>query len=204
MMELRFYSRRKHYAWLSNFSRHGFDLDGRRWATVEHFFQAMKFRSFVRQEEIRWVSHPAEAKRLGGLSGIRENWDVLRELVMRTALRAKFSLEFNPDLVRLLKNTEGYDLIEDSPIDYYWGCGRDNTGKNRLGCLLVELRSDPALGQTPPMIEFPEIPPLIIEEDLLRRCQASIQTRSIPPMDYTCKLFDGHLSSHQDGDATWT
>jgi predicted NAD-dependent protein-ADP-ribosyltransferase YbiA (DUF1768 family) len=32
-------------------------------------------------------------------------------------------------------------LIEDSPTDSYWGCGRDGSGLNMLGVLLMELRA---------------------------------------------------------------
>jgi predicted NAD-dependent protein-ADP-ribosyltransferase YbiA (DUF1768 family) len=34
------------------------------------------------------------------------------------------------------------ELIEDSPVDYYWGCGADGSGKNMLGKLLMELREE--------------------------------------------------------------
>jgi len=31
-------------------------------------------------------------------------------------------------------------LVEDSPTDYYWGCGKDRTGRSMLGQLLMQLR----------------------------------------------------------------
>jgi predicted NAD-dependent protein-ADP-ribosyltransferase YbiA (DUF1768 family) len=30
--------------------------------------------------------------------------------------------------------------VENSPIDYYWGCGKDGSGKNKLGQILMEVR----------------------------------------------------------------
>jgi predicted NAD-dependent protein-ADP-ribosyltransferase YbiA (DUF1768 family) len=30
--------------------------------------------------------------------------------------------------------------VENSPIDYYWGCGADGSGKNNLGLILMEVR----------------------------------------------------------------
>ena len=30
--------------------------------------------------------------------------------------------------------------VENSPIDYYWGCGADGSGENRLGAILMEVR----------------------------------------------------------------
>ena len=51
--EIRFYHPDNPHGWLSNFSPHGFHLDGHDWPTVEHYFQAQKFEDPVRQEEGR-------------------------------------------------------------------------------------------------------------------------------------------------------
>ena len=32
-------------------------------------------------------------------------------------------------------------IIEDSPTDYYWGCGKDKTGRNELGKILMKVRN---------------------------------------------------------------
>ena len=42
-MTIYFYRTNESYGELSNFSRHGFDLDGLYWPTVEHYYQAPKF-----------------------------------------------------------------------------------------------------------------------------------------------------------------
>jgi len=31
--------------------------------------------------------------------------------------------------------------MENSPTDYYWGCGKDGTGRNELGKILMKIRS---------------------------------------------------------------
>ncbi len=58
---------------------------------------------------------------------------------MRKALYAKFSQ--NEQLRNLLLSTGNRDPIADSPTDGYWGRGSDGLGKNRLGMLLMELRT---------------------------------------------------------------
>lgn len=40
---IRFYGAQSTYGFLSNFSQHGFVLDGYVWYTNEHFYQAYKF-----------------------------------------------------------------------------------------------------------------------------------------------------------------
>ena len=42
-MAIEFYSTKDAYGAFSNFSAHPFDLDGKRWPTSEHYFQAQKF-----------------------------------------------------------------------------------------------------------------------------------------------------------------
>jgi len=59
---------------------------------------------------------------------------------MLTAITAKFTQY--PVLKHILLKTKNAILIEDSPIDYYWGCGKDGSGKSRLGQLLMKLRGD--------------------------------------------------------------
>jgi hypothetical protein len=34
------------------------------------------------------------------------------------------------------------ELIEDSPIDFGWGCGADGSGQNKLGQILMRIRRE--------------------------------------------------------------
>lgn len=59
---------------------------------------------------------------------------------MRLAVLKKF--QTHADLQEIMLST-GYELlVESSPIDYYWGCGKDGTGKNRLGQIFMEVREN--------------------------------------------------------------
>ena len=40
----------------------------------------------------------------------------------------------------LLLQTKDAELIENSPVDYFWGCGKDGTGRNELGKIWMEVR----------------------------------------------------------------
>ncbi len=59
---------------------------------------------------------------------------------MRQALRAKFTQ--HDDLRILLLGTGEAVLVEHTEKDHYWGDGGDGSGKNRLGQLLMEIRSE--------------------------------------------------------------
>ena len=67
------------------------------------------------------------------------NWEDIKEDVMWTGLYAKFTQ--NKKLFDLLIGTGDKIIIENSAIDFYWGCGSDNTGKNILGIQLMTLRN---------------------------------------------------------------
>lgn len=144
MTEFRFYS---HYpgkpgACFSNFSPHGVKIGGHYYPTTEHYYQAMKFTETDQNwaVNIKNARTPGEAKRFGGdkTHTLNPQWEQIKDDIMRVALKAK--AEQHPDFREALLSTGNMILIENSPTDYYWGCGRDNTGKNMLGKLLMELR----------------------------------------------------------------
>src|SRR5205807_190358 len=124
----------------SNFSPHGVDLDGLWWPTVEHFFQAQKFPGTPQVEAIRRAGSPKTAKALGRSRShpLRPDWEAVKDEVMRRAVLRKFELHHG--IRDLLLSTGEEELIENAPSDSYWGCGRDGTGQNMLGQILMETR----------------------------------------------------------------
>ncbi len=70
---------------------------------------------------------------------MRDDWEAVKEDVMINALRKKFQ---SPELRQMLLSTGKQELIENSPYDRYWGCGRDGRGNNRLGKLLMQVREE--------------------------------------------------------------
>jgi hypothetical protein len=141
---IRFFSEKGELSEFSNFAPCGFEEDGKYWPTVEHYFQAQKFKGKeceAHRERIRKARSPREAKQLGQSRKfpLRGDWECVKENIMRHALRKKFE---DPRLRELLLSTGNRPLIEASPYDDYWGEGRDGRGRNRLGVLLVELRAE--------------------------------------------------------------
>lgn len=127
---------------LSNFYAAGFQKNGKRWPTAEHYFQAMKFKGVddAHVEKIRLTKTPWLAKRMGNTRAIpiRRDWRIIREKVMYEALKLKFA---NPAMREALLRTRKQKLIENSP-DKYWGIGKSGQGQNRLGILLMRLRKE--------------------------------------------------------------
>jgi len=140
-MTIRFYRQNDPYGYMSNFSSHPVELDGRSWPTTEHYFQAQKFAGTPHEETIRRASSPAEAARRGRdrKLPLREDWESVKDGIMRKAVLAKFTQHL--DLKRLLLETGDDELVEDTTRDHYWGCGTRKNGKNMLGKILMEVRS---------------------------------------------------------------
>ena len=136
--EIRFYRVREPFGGFSNFSQDMFMINGVSWPTVEHYYQAMKHDDLEFREQIRSCHSPKEAKNLAYKLPAKGGWDDERYSVMRDGLRAKFTQ--HDDLRELLLSTGDAVLIENSPSDYFWGCGADGSGKNMLGNMLMELR----------------------------------------------------------------
>jgi ribA/ribD-fused uncharacterized protein len=140
-MTIYFYSSTENsYGCFSNFSRHGFELDGVYWPTSEHFFQAQKFVGTPYAETIRQAKTPKQAAEMGRdpARPLRADWEQVKDDVMRRGVLRKF--ETHADIRSVLLSTGDELIVENAPGDYYWGCGRDGTGQNRLGQILMEVR----------------------------------------------------------------
>ncbi len=132
------------YGCFSNFSKHPFVEFGRIFKTSEHYFQSMKYLGVNQQyfELIVQAKTPKEAAQLGrsGMFPMRSDWELIKDSIMYHAVFLKFTTYAS--LQQILLSTGDEELVEDSPVDSYWGWGYDHKGKNKLGKILMRLRSD--------------------------------------------------------------
>ena len=137
MVNFDFYSNNHPF---SNFYKSDMLINDEVWSTVEHYFQAQKFdKSSKEYKQILENESPAFAKKIGRGGTLRKDWESVKEEIMYTALCEKFkNLEFKKYLI----DTGDFIIRETSPWDYYWGTGKNGQGKNRLGILLMKIRSE--------------------------------------------------------------
>lgn len=130
------------YGCFSNFSRHSFEVNGKQYKTSEHYFQSKKFEGTSHEDDVINAPTAMECAKIGRDRNrpLRNDWEQIKDDIMREAIRFKFTN--HEDIKEILLSTGEDELVEDSPIDYYWGIGADGTGKNMLGKLLMELRTD--------------------------------------------------------------
>ncbi len=136
-----FYRVNEPYGVFSNFHSTGFSVSEIWWPTVEHYFQAQKFHDEILRGKIRSLTSPMEAAKVGRSRNypLREDWELIKDDVMRFAVLKKFSQ--NDEAKNILLSTGGAELIEHTKNDRYWADGGDGTGKNMLGKILMETRS---------------------------------------------------------------
>ncbi len=144
-MTIYFYKAWQPYGCFSNFSPHGIVIQKTYWSTVEHYYQAQKFVG-TKDEVIIPLIHGAEtpekAAELGRCSTrqIRPDWEIVKTIVMRTAVLQKFRT--HAGIGKILLDTGDQLLVENSPTDYFWGCGANKSGQNQLGKTLMSVREE--------------------------------------------------------------
>lgn len=140
MKIIKFFSVNDEYGEFSNFAKYSILIDGEKWSTSEHYFQAMKFNSIKYRKMVKHSSTPMEAaiKGRNRKEKIKRNWNKIKDNIMYNAVYAKFTQ--HESLRELLLSTKDSKLIENSPIDEYWGNGANNKGLNRLGTILMNVR----------------------------------------------------------------
>lgn len=130
------------HRFLSNFWFADVRLDGLRYASVEHAYQAAKTLVLIEREQFRDRITPGVAKRLGRGVTMRPDWDAVKLAVMEDLVGQKFA---RPDLAALLRKTGDAPILELNVWgDRYWGVVADQHGRlagsNHLGRILMEVR----------------------------------------------------------------
>lgn len=117
-----------------------FDLDGHRWLTAEHYYQAMKYPGKPRFDDIRNAATADEARKhgRGWLKRTRQDWPALRTRVMTRAIYTQ--AHTHPEFAHALLATGDQLIRENSMYDYFWGTGRDQRGDNAYGTVLMNVR----------------------------------------------------------------
>ncbi len=125
---------------LSSYSKHGFDLDGFHWPSVEHYFQGMKSEDATFRARVAAAEHPREARRIGRSRRlkVRKDWKDVRRVMMTRAVYTK--CKAHPEVAEALLATGDNPVVALNSYDYYWACGRDGRGYNNYGGVLMDVR----------------------------------------------------------------
>lgn len=130
------------YYMLSNFSAHQVVIKGHTYPTAEHAYQAAKFIDEALHKQVQQASSAWKCKKLSRkqYAHKRQDWSEVKVIIMKEILLAKF--EQHEDVRAALIESGDAVLHENSPIDFFWGCGKDMSGKSMLGKLWMEIRDE--------------------------------------------------------------
>lgn len=137
---IEFYKEFGELGYLANYSNHGFTKNGIFYKTVEHYYQSEKFDDPEIKKRIINAPTPKEASNIGrDRSNIRkENFKEIKNQVMFDGILEKFRQ--NRDIAYKLIETRNKKIAEATIDEYYWGIGKDKSGKNVIGDILVKVR----------------------------------------------------------------
>ena len=137
---IEFYKEFGELGYLANYSNHGFTKNGVFYKTVEHYYQSEKFDDPEIKQRIINADTPKEASNIGrDRSNIRiTNFKDIKNQVMFDGILEKFRQ--HRDIAYKLIETRNRLIAEATIDEYYWGIGKDKSGKNVIGDILVKVR----------------------------------------------------------------
>lgn len=144
-MSIWFSAKSKEWGWLSNLYPCHFSLDGLKWKSVEHYYQAQKHVGTAAFEAIRNAKDGFAALKLGSNRSLmpRADWQAIKLGVMQKAVHAKFTEVAT--LRQKLQATGAVPLYHQSSFDLFWGCNLHGEGENHLGKLIMQVREQGAV-----------------------------------------------------------
>lgn len=129
---------------LDNFSAHAIRIWDLVFPTLEHAFLWKKFADVEPEVAALILSAPSPhaAKIISDANRpkVSAGWYNERVSIMETLLRAK--AEQHEDFCEALRRTGKRTIIENSPVDNFWGIGPEKKGENMLGKLLMKIRDE--------------------------------------------------------------
>lgn len=128
---------------LNNWSAHIVEVWRQKFMTLEHAYHFAKFEPQSHAaNEILNAKSPWESKQLASKykSEMVDNWHDVKVEVMEELFRHK--VQQNKDVKEILLKTGDRKIYENSPVDSFWGVGKDGNGENIMGKIQMKVRDE--------------------------------------------------------------
>ncbi len=131
------------WTYLSPFSAHQISIWGENFATVEHAYQASKFKPGLVRDEVKnatsaYASWKVAQKYKKDKELLDQGFD--KDKVMEELFKIKIAQ--HTDVLEVLKMTGDKCLLKNVESDEYWGVGHDGGGQNKMGKLWMKIRKE--------------------------------------------------------------
>lgn len=129
------------YFALNNLYPRSLKLQQQYWHSIEHYYQAQQFIQATDQDRIRQALTPQAARESAQASTAtrRPDWEQCRDDILQEAVYVTF--KYNDDLNTLLLSTADAPLCYRTDTDPFRGITAGGVGENRLGKLLMTIRT---------------------------------------------------------------
>ena len=129
---------------LNNWSPHRITIWDKTFPTSEHAYIWRKY-SESAPEIADCILHAASPYTVSKINEANKekkakNWVEIKVGIMEEVLRTKLSQ--HEDVTDALKRTGQRRIVENSPIDDFWGSGPNNDGENMLGNIWMKIRDN--------------------------------------------------------------
>lgn len=130
------------YFVFSNFSPHAVVFHGTLYPTAEHAFHATKFDDEQLKNRIKNAGSPLQTFELGKKykHQRKKNWNEIKVHVLYEILTEK--VKQYEEVKKALLLTGDEEIVEDNPLDDFWGNGKDGKGQNHTGKILMKIRKE--------------------------------------------------------------
>ena len=141
-MRIEFYKEFGEYGYMANYSNHGFYINDIFYKTVEHYYQSEKYSDNKIKQKIINAPTPKEASIIGrDRNNIRKkDFKLIKNDVMYRGIYEKFIQ--NKQIMYKLIETRNKTIVEKTVDEYYWGIGKDDSGSNNIGKILMRVREN--------------------------------------------------------------
>ena len=126
----------------SAFSAHTVEYKGVLYKTAEHAYHCQRYTDPKIAEEIQNAPSVEKAWEISQKYKSQQlpDFDARKIGIMEEIFRAK--LLQHKDVKQKLIRSGNTRIIKKHPLDYFWGTGADNSGRNEMGRLWMKLRAE--------------------------------------------------------------
>jgi ribA/ribD-fused uncharacterized protein len=133
------------YAYLSPFSAHQINIWGETFATVEHAYQAHRFKDSPEREAVKNAKSPLQAWLKA--QEFKKNPEVFIDrsrVELAEIVEELFKVKHaqHEEIRKILEMTKGRGILKIFGKDSYWGTGEDGTGENMMGKIWMKIRDE--------------------------------------------------------------
>jgi len=129
---------------LNNWSAHLVHIYNKDFYTSEQAFQWKKFSEVEPEiaDKILSAKSPYAVYKISSANKNKQpsEWHNIKLIIMEEILRAK--MEQHEDVREALFRTKNRKIIENSPVDSFWGIGPNKDGQNMLGNIWMKIRDN--------------------------------------------------------------